>query len=48
MANLMRNDQRGPSELAFRAMVKLADVLPPDAMDRLLREPRVMSSPATV
>jgi len=38
MANLMRNDRLGPSELAFRAMVKLAEVLPADTMERLMRD----------
>lgn len=36
MANLMRNDSRGPSELGYKALVRLADALPEKAYDLLL------------
>ena len=36
MANLMRNDTRGPSELGYRALVRLADALPEKAYQLLL------------
>ncbi len=36
MANLMRNDQKGPSELGYRALVRLADAIPEKAYDLLL------------
>jgi geranylgeranyl reductase family protein len=36
MANLMRNDSRGPSELGYRALVRLADALPEKAYELLL------------
>ncbi|MHB1252393.1 MAG: geranylgeranyl reductase family protein, partial [Acidimicrobiales bacterium] len=36
MANLMSNDQRGPAEIGYRAMVRLASVIPERAYDLLL------------
>ena len=36
MANLMRNDARGPAELGYRALVRLADVVPERAYALLL------------
>ncbi|HEY7930658.1 MAG TPA: geranylgeranyl reductase family protein [Acidimicrobiales bacterium] len=36
MANLMRNDQRGPAELGYRALVRLTNVLPDQVFDLLL------------
>lgn len=36
MANLMSNDQRGPAEIGYRAMVRLADVIPERAYELLL------------
>ena len=36
MANLMRNDARGPAELGYRALVRLADVIPERAYALLL------------
>lgn len=38
MANLMSNDQRGPAELGYQALVKLVDVLPEKAYSLFLRE----------
>ena len=38
MANLMRNDERGPGELAYRALARLADVVPERAYSMLLGE----------
>ncbi len=38
MANLMRNDERGPGELAYRALARLADVVPERAYAMLLGE----------
>ncbi|MHB2027825.1 MAG: geranylgeranyl reductase family protein [Acidimicrobiales bacterium] len=43
MANLMNNDEKGPAELGYRAMVRLAKVLPDQVFDFVLRE-RVSSS----
>ena len=36
MANLMSNDQRGPAEIGYRAMVRLAAVIPERAYELLL------------
>ena len=36
MANLMSNDQRGPAEVGYRAMVRLADAIPERAYALLL------------
>ncbi len=36
MANLMRNDSQGPAELGYRALVRLADVIPERAYELLL------------
>ncbi len=36
MANLMRNDQAGPAEIGYRALVRLADVIPERAYQLLL------------
>ena len=36
MANLMSNDQRGPAEIGYRAMVRLAEVVPERAYQLLL------------
>jgi geranylgeranyl reductase family protein len=38
MANLMRNDKKGPAEVAYRALVRLADVVPEQAYALLLGE----------
>ena len=38
MANLMRNDQRGPAEVGYRALVRLTKVLPDQVFDLLLGE----------
>ncbi len=36
MANLMTNDRKGPAELGYRALLRLADVVPERAFDLLL------------
>jgi geranylgeranyl reductase family protein len=36
MANLMRNDKRGPAEIGYRALLRLADVIPEQAYAMLL------------
>ena len=36
MANLMRNDQKGPAEVGYRALVRLAEVVPEQAYAMLL------------
>jgi menaquinone-9 beta-reductase len=36
MANLMRNDKKGPAELGYRALLRLADVIPERAYAMLL------------
>ena len=36
MANLMRNDRNGPAEVGYRALVRLADVIPEQAYAKLL------------
>lgn len=36
MANLMRNDQRGPSEIAYRGLSRLVDAIPEKAYQLLL------------
>jgi geranylgeranyl reductase family protein len=36
MANLMRNDQKGPAEVGYRALVRLAEVIPEQAYAMLL------------
>jgi hypothetical protein len=36
MANLMRNDKKGPAEVGYRALLKLADVIPERAYAMLL------------
>jgi geranylgeranyl reductase family protein len=38
MANLMRNDKRGPAEIGYRALLRLADVIPEQAYALLLGE----------
>jgi geranylgeranyl reductase family protein len=38
MANLMRNDRSGPSELGYRALVKLAQAIPEELYERLTRD----------
>ena len=38
MANLMSNDDKGPAEIGFRAMSKLANALPPQAWDLVFGE----------
>jgi hypothetical protein len=40
MANLMRNDRRGPAEVGYRALLKLAEALPEQAFDLLTRGER--------
>jgi len=40
MANLMSNDRRGPAELGYRALTRLADVIPERAYDLLLGDPK--------
>lgn len=40
MANLMSNDQRGPAELGYRALVRLADAIPERAFALLLGDNR--------
>ena len=46
MANLMRNDQKGPSELGYRALVRLADAIPERAYELLLGDLKSESQPA--
>jgi hypothetical protein len=36
MANLMSNDRSGPAEVGYRALVRLADVVPERAYQMLL------------
>jgi len=36
MANLMSNDRNGPAEVGYRALVRLADVIPEQAYAKLL------------
>jgi hypothetical protein len=36
MANLMSNDHRGPAEVGYRALLRLADAVPERAFDLLL------------
>jgi len=36
MANLMTNDKKGPAEIGYRALVRLADVIPEQAYHLLL------------
>jgi hypothetical protein len=36
MANLMRNDKKGPAEIGYRALLRLADVIPERAYALLL------------
>jgi len=38
MANLMSNDSKGPAELGYRAMLRLAKVVPEQAWDMVLGE----------
>jgi flavin-dependent dehydrogenase len=38
MANLMRNDKKGPAEIGYRALSRLADVIPEQAYVMLLGE----------
>jgi flavin-dependent dehydrogenase len=38
MANLMRNDKKGPAELGYRAMTRLAGVIPDQAWDLIFRD----------
>jgi flavin-dependent dehydrogenase len=40
MANLMSNDSRGPAELGYRALRRLAAVVPEQAYELLLKESR--------
>jgi geranylgeranyl reductase family protein len=37
MANLMSNERSGPAEVGYRALVRLADVIPEQAYEKLLR-----------
>jgi flavin-dependent dehydrogenase len=46
MANLMRNDQKGPSELGYRALVRLADAIPERAYELLLGDLKSENQPA--
>ena len=43
MANLMRNDKNGPAELGYRALVRLADIIPERAYEILLSEKTAVS-----
>jgi hypothetical protein len=36
MANLMRNDKKGPAEVGYRALLRLADVIPERAFNMLV------------
>lgn len=36
MANLMNNDSRGPAEVGYKAMVRLANAIPEEAYEKLL------------
>jgi hypothetical protein len=36
MSNLMSNDQKGPAEIGYRALVRLAEVIPERAYALLL------------
>jgi geranylgeranyl reductase family protein len=38
MANLMNNDSKGPAELGYRAMTRLANAIPEQAYDMLLKD----------
>ena len=38
MANLMRNDQKGPAEVGYRAVQRLASAIPDQAWDLLFNE----------
>jgi hypothetical protein len=38
MSNLMRNERRGVSEIGYRALVQLADVIPDELYQRLLAD----------
>ncbi len=38
MANLMNNDAKGPAELGYRAMTRLANAIPEQAYDLLLKD----------
>ncbi len=40
MANLMRNDKNGPAEIGYRALLRLADVIPERAYDMFLNSDR--------
>lgn len=43
MANLMRNDQNGPAEIGYRALLRLADVIPEQAYDILLGDKKKLA-----
>jgi hypothetical protein len=38
MANLMRNDKKGPAEVGYRAVQRLASAIPDQAWDLLFNE----------
>jgi hypothetical protein len=38
MANLMRNDKKGPSEIAYKGLARLAAIVPDSAFKVLLGE----------
>jgi hypothetical protein len=38
MANLMRNDQKGPAEIGYRAMTRLASAIPDQAWDLIFND----------
>jgi menaquinone-9 beta-reductase len=41
MANLMRNDKKGPAEIGYRALLRLSDVIPERAFAMLLNTDKV-------
>ena len=43
MANLMRNDKRGPAEVGYQALLRLADVIPEQAYAMLLGDTKTAS-----
>lgn len=43
MANLMRNDKKGPAEIGYRALLRLSDVIPERAYDMLLSDSKTPS-----
>jgi hypothetical protein len=38
MANLMRNDKKGPAEIGYRAMTRLASAIPDQAWDFIFND----------